>query len=84
MTQGKRVSADFRHLNMRIAENIIAYPLLKDTFTLLGNSKCKVISALALKDAFHSLRLTKIPRNIVEFFLTLEAPHICIRECLLD
>ena len=40
MTKDKRVVTDFRHLNMRIAKNNVAYPLLKDTFTLLGNSKC--------------------------------------------
>ena len=59
MTQDKRVVTDFRHLNMRIAKNNLAYPLLKDMFTLLGSSKCKVLSVLDLKDAFHSLRLTK-------------------------
>ena len=55
MTQDKRVMTDFRHLNMRIAKNNLAYPLLKDMFTLLGSSKCKVMSVLDLKDAFHSL-----------------------------
>ena len=55
----KRVMTDFRHLNMRIAKNNLAYPLLKDTFTLLGSSKYKVMSVLDLKDAFHSLRLTE-------------------------
>ena len=59
MTQDKRVVTDFRHLNMRIAKNNLAYPLLKDTCTLLGRSKCKVLSVLDLKDAFHSLRLTE-------------------------
>ena len=58
MTQDKRVMTDFRHLNMRIAKSNLAYPLLKDTFTLLGSSKCEVMSVLDLKDAFHSLRLT--------------------------
>ena len=59
MTQDKRVVTDFRHLNMRIAKNNLAYPLLKDTFTLLGSSQCEVMSVLDLKDAFHSLRLTE-------------------------
>ena len=53
VTQDKRVVTDFRHLNMRIAKNNLAYPLLKDTFTLLGSSKCEVLSVLDLKDAFH-------------------------------
>ena len=59
VTQDKRVVPDFRHLNMRIAKNNLAYPLLKDTFMLLGGSKCEVLSVLDLKDAFHSLRLTE-------------------------
>ena len=59
MTKDKRVVTDFRHLNMRIAKNNLAYPLLKDMFTSLGISKCAVLSVLDLKDTFHSLRLTE-------------------------
>ena len=59
VTSDKRVITDFRHLNMRIAKNNLAYPLLKDTFSLLGSSKCQVMSVLDLKDAFHSLRLSE-------------------------
>ena len=55
LTKDKRVMTDFRHLNMRIAKNNMAYPLLQDTLTLLGNSKCEVLSVLDLKDMFHSL-----------------------------
>ena len=59
VTQDKRVVMDFRHLNMKIAKNNLAYPLLKDMFTLLEGSKCEVLLVLDLKDAFHSLRLTE-------------------------
>ena len=59
MTKDKRVVTDFRHLNMHIAKNNLAYPLLKHTFSMLGSSKCKVMSVLDLKDAFHSLQLTE-------------------------
>ena len=48
MTQDKRVVTDFRHLNMCTAENNLAYPLLKDTFTLLGSSRCEVLLVLDL------------------------------------
>ena len=50
---------DFRHLNVRIAKDNLAYPLVRDTFSMLGNSKCEVLSVLDLKDAFHSLRLSE-------------------------
>ena len=59
MTQDKTVVTDFRHLNMWIAKNNLAYPLLKDTLTLLGSTKFEVLSVLDLKDAFHSIRLTE-------------------------
>ena len=57
MTKDKKVVTDFRHLNMHIAKKYLAYPLLKDTFLMLGSSKCEVMSVLDLKDAFHSLQL---------------------------
>ena len=59
VTKDKIVVTDFRHLNIHIAKNNLAYPLLKDTFLMLGSSKCEVISVLDLKDAFHSLWLTE-------------------------
>ena len=59
MTQDKTAVTYFRHLNMRIANSNLAYPLLKDIFTVLGNSKCEVLSVLDLKDAFHSVRLSE-------------------------
>ena len=66
LTKDKRVVTDFRHLNMRIAKDNLAYPLLKDTFTLLGSSKHELLSVLDLKDAFHSLRLTEKSKKYCE------------------
>ena len=43
VTKDKRVVTDFRHLNIRIAKNNLAYPLLRDTFSVLGSSRCKVV-----------------------------------------
>ena len=63
LTKDKRVVTDFRHLNVRIAKNNQAYPLVRDTFSVLGNSKCEVLSVLDLKDAFHSLRLSENSRK---------------------
>ena len=59
LTKDKRVVTDFRHLNVRIAKNDLAYPLVRYTFSVLGNSKCEVLSVLDLKDVFHSLRLSE-------------------------
>ena len=59
LIKDNRVVTDFRHLNVRIAKNNFAYPSLKDTFSVLGSSKCEELSVLDLKDAFHSLRLSE-------------------------
>ena len=44
---------------MKIVKNNLVYPLLRDTFALLGSSKCEAMSVLDLKDVFHSLRLSE-------------------------
>ena len=59
VTKDRRVIKDFRNLNIRIAKNNLAYPLLKDIFSVSGSSRCEVLSVLDLKDAFHSLRLSE-------------------------
>ena len=59
LTSDKRVVTDFQHLNTRIAKNNLTYPLLRDTFSLLGSSKCEVMFLLDLKDAFLSLQLSE-------------------------
>ena len=59
LTKDKRMVTDFRHLNVRIAKNNLPYPLVRHTFSVLWNSRCKVLSVLDLKDAFHSLRLSE-------------------------
>ena len=74
MTKDKRVVTYFRHLNMPIAKNNLAYPLLKDTFSMLGSSKCEVMSVLDLKDAFHSLRLMENSKKFCGILLYFGSP----------
>ena len=66
VTQDKRVVTDCRHLNIRIVKNNLAYPLVRDTFSVLGNSKCEVCLALDLKDAFHALHLSEDSKRYCE------------------
>ena len=85
LTEDKTVVTDFRHLNVRIAKNNLAYPLVRDTFSVLGNSKCEVLSVLDLQDAFHSLRLSEnSKKGIVEYFHILAVLLIYIKECVWD
>ena len=51
---------------MRIAKINLAYPFVRDTFSILGSSKCEVLSILDLKDAFHSLRLSENSKRYCE------------------
>ena len=39
LTKDKRCVSDFRDINTRIAKNNLAFPLVRGTFTMLGNSK---------------------------------------------
>ena len=84
LTKDKRVVTDFRHLNVRIAKTNLAYPLLKDMFLVFGSSRCKVLSVLDLKDAFHSLRISEHSKKYLEYFLTSVAHPIYIKECPWD
>ena len=71
VTQDKRVVTDFRHLNDRISKNNLAYPLLRDAFSVLGSSRCEVLSVLDLKDALHSLWLSENSKwycGILQYF----------------
>ena len=64
--EDKRVVTDSRHLNIRIAKNNFAYPLLKDTFSVLGSFRCEVLPVLDLKDSFHSLRLLENSKKVLQ------------------
>ena len=68
---------------MRIAKNNSAYPLLKDTISLLGSSQCEILSISDLKDAFHSLRLSDTSKRycgILPYF----GSALYIKECQWD
>ena len=59
LTKDKRVVTDFRHFKCKNSKENLAYPLVRDTFSVLGSSKCEELLVLDLKDAFHSLRLSE-------------------------
>ena len=84
LTRDKREVTDFRHLNVRIAKNNLAYPLLKDSFLVLGSSKYGVLSVLDLKDAFHSLRLSGHSKKYCRVLPYFVVHPICIKECPWD
>ena len=84
LTQDKRVVTDFRHLNVRIAKNNLAYPLVRDTFLVLGNSKCEVLSLLDLNLPFIHKDFQKRQKNFVVFYHISEVPCIFIKECPWD
>ena len=57
LTNDKRPVVDFRLLNTRILRRNTSIPLIKDVLSILGNSKCEVMSCVDIKDAYHSIPL---------------------------
>ena len=58
-TNDKRPVVDFRLLNTRILRRNMSIPLMKDVLSILGNSKCEVMSCVYIKDIYHSIPLTE-------------------------
>ena len=54
-----RIVTDFRHLNTRLVTLHPSIPLVRDAIQILGASGCEVISVIDLRDAYHTLRLSK-------------------------
>ena len=84
ITQHKRVVTDIRHLNVRIAKNNLAFPLLKDTFAVLGSSRCKVLSVLDPKDALLSLGLSENSKRCCGILSYLDSASYLHQNCLWD
>ena len=49
LTNDKRPVVDFRSLNTRILRRNTSIPLMSDVLSILGNSKCEVVSVLTSK-----------------------------------
>ena len=59
VTNDKWPVVGFWLLNTRICRRNTATPLLRDIFSILGHLRCKVLSCVDIKDAFHSIKLTE-------------------------
>ena len=53
-----RIVADFRHLNSRLPQLNMSFPLVKECIQTIGASQCEVMSVIDLRDAYHTLRLS--------------------------
>ena len=60
-------------------KNNLAYSLVRDTFSVLGNSKCEVLSALDPKIHFIHCGFQRIQKGIVEYYHILGVPYIYIK-----
>ena len=54
-----RIVTDFRHLNSRLVTLQPSIPLVRDAIQVLGSSGCEVLPLADLRDAYHTLRLSK-------------------------
>ena len=68
---------DFRFLNSRLQRVNLAFPLIRDTFAVLGSSKCECLLVLDLKYV-HALlsNCQKIPKVTAVFYITLGPGYI--------
>ena len=80
MTKDKRVVPDFRHLNMHIAKNNLAYPLLKYIFSMLGSSKCEVMTVLDLKRHIPFLMTDRNFKKVLWHTSLLQKPFLLVPE----
>ena len=53
------IVTDFRHLNSRLVTLQPSIPLVRDSIQILGSSSCEVLLLTDLRDAYHTLRLSK-------------------------
>ena len=61
-----RVVTDFRVLNERLVRVNHAFPIVCDCLEAIGASKCKVMSVLDLRDAYHTLPLAEESQKYCE------------------
>ena len=54
-----RIVTDFRHLNSRLVTLQPSIPLVRDAIQILGNSGVEVLILADVRDAYHTLRLSK-------------------------
>ena len=54
-----RIVTDFRHLNSRLVTINPSIPLVRDAIQMIGASGCEQLSVVDLRDAYHTLRLSK-------------------------
>ena len=54
-----RIVTDFRHLNSRLVTLQPSIPLVRNAIQILGASGCELLSLADLRDAYHTLRLSK-------------------------
>jgi hypothetical protein len=64
LTSDKRAVVDFRLLNSRIVRRNTTTPLMRDIFNTLGRAKLDILSCIDLKDAYHSIKLSKEAKEL--------------------
>ena len=65
-TKDKRVVTDFRHLNVRIAKNNLAYPLVKGHIFSVRELKCKVLISVRIERCFPFFKIVRKFKDILQ------------------
>ena len=76
LTNDKRPVVDFRLLNTRFLRRNTSIPWMSDVLSILGNSKCEVVSCVHIKDAYHSIKLTEKSKEYCGILPYFGSPYI--------
>jgi hypothetical protein len=75
LTADRRAVSDLRVLNSRVRRKNTTTVLIRDIFNILGNSKCEMMSCVDIKDAFHSIPLSKDSKEYCGILPYFGSPH---------
>ena len=75
LTKDKRPVDDFCLLNTCIRWRNTATPLIKDMYSILGNSSCQVMSCIDIKDVYHSIRLNQRSKEFCRILSYFRSQH---------
>ena len=75
LTKDKHPVVDFRILNTHIKYQNTATPPLRDIFSILGSSKCEILSYVDVKYTFLDIRLSSQSKEHCEILLYFRSPQ---------
>ena len=77
----KRVIINLTLLNRGLRGVSLSFPLIRDTFAILGGSQHECLSVFDIKAACHTINYERIQNHSVQYSYNLVNLVMCIKEC---